>query len=104
MFAVVDIAGFQELVKEGDTLKVPSLEHEKGGKVVFGNVLLLIQGENLTFGAPYVAGASVEAEVIEDGRHDKIRVVRMRRRKRFRRVKGHKQGYTEITVTKIVGK
>ena len=102
MFAVVDIAGFQEIVKEGDMLKVPTLQGEKGKKMVFANVLLLADGDALTFGLPHVAGASVEAEVLGDGRHDKIRVVKVRRRKRYRRVHGHKQGYTEIKVTKIV--
>lgn len=101
MFAIVDIAGFQEKVSAGDTLTVPLQDAEKGKKVVFGNVLLLSDGDLLTVGAPFIEGASVEAEVVEHGRDDKIRVVRMRRRKRFTRVKGHRQDHTVIKILGI---
>jgi large subunit ribosomal protein L21 len=104
MFAVVEIAGFQEIVKEGDTLKVPLLDAEKGKKMTFAKVLMLANGDNLTFGAPVIAGASVEVEILGDGRHEKVRVVKVRRRKRYRRVHGHKQDYTEVKVTKIAAK
>lgn len=101
MFAVVNIAGFQEMVKEGQTIKVPHLDAEKGKKVVFKDVLLMGKGDDLTFGSPMINGATVEVEVVSHGRADKVRVVRMRRRKRFRRVKGHRQQFTEVKVTKI---
>lgn len=104
MFAVVEIAGFQEIVKEGDVLKVPLQEADAGKKVTFPGVLLLVDGETVTFGAPHIAGASVEVEILGDGRYDKIRVVKARRRKRYRRVHGHKQDYTEIKITKIATK
>lgn len=104
MYAVVEISGFQEIVKEGDTLKVPLQEAEKGKKVKFENVFLIVDGESVTFGAPHIAGASVEAEILGDGRHEKIRVVKVRRRKRYRRAHGHKQDYTEVKITKIAAK
>ena len=104
MFAIVDIAGFQEMVKEGDTLCVPRLPEEEGKKVVFGNVLLLSKGgEDVSIGSPYVSGASVEANIVSHDRDEKVRVFRMRRRKRFSRLKGHRQLCTNIEIVKIVG-
>lgn len=102
MFAVVSIAGFQERVKEGDTLSVPLLESTKGDSVTFKDVLLLSkEGGEVVIGKPLVAGASVEAKILEHGRDDKIRVYRMRRRKRFQKTRGHRQDYTKIQITKI---
>lgn len=102
MFAIVTIAGFQERVKEGDTLQVPLLDAEKGGKVTFQEVLLLSkEGGDVVLGMPIVSGASVEATVIDHGRGDKIRVYRMRRRKRFQKAYGHRQDFTNIKITRI---
>ncbi|PIR53425.1 50S ribosomal protein L21 [Candidatus Peregrinibacteria bacterium CG10_big_fil_rev_8_21_14_0_10_49_10] len=102
MFAVVDIAGFQEKVSIGDTLLVPTLDTEEGKSVTFEKVLLLAKSDtDVTVGMPYVAGAAVEVKVLSHGRDDKIRVYKMRRRKRYRRTHGHKQGHTEIEVVKI---
>lgn len=104
MFAVVSIAGFQEKVKVGDALTVPRLPADAGKMVVFTDVLLLTDDAGgVTIGSPYVAGASVEAKVIDHGRDAKVRVFKMRRRKRHIRVKGHRQGNTVIEVTKIIG-
>ena len=101
MFAVVDIKGFQEKVTEGQKLQIPRIVGEAGTKVVFDQVLLLSKDSTVTVGMPNVAGVSVEAKVLEHTRGDKIRVVKQRRRKRYRRVKGHRQEYTEIEIVKI---
>lgn len=102
MFAVVSIAGFQEIVKEGDTLTVPLLDSEKDKKMTFNDVLMVTKDNgDVMLGAPFLKGASVEVEVVEHGRADKIRVVKFRRRKRFTRVKGHRQDNTVVKVTKI---
>lgn len=103
MFAIVDIAGFQEKVQQGMTLKVPLQDAEKGAKLTFSNVLLTANDASVQIGAPYVSGASVETEILAHGRFPKIRVQKFTRRKRYRRVKGHRQDYTEIRVTKITG-
>ena len=103
MFAVVTIKGFQEKVAEGQKLRIPRLNEEAGAKVVFSEVLLLSKDAGVTVGKPTVAGASVEAKVLAHTRGDKIRVVKQRRRKRYRRVKGHRQEYTEIEIVKIAG-
>jgi len=102
VFAVVTIAGFQERVREGDMLHVPLLQSGKGDTVVFKDVLLLTKdGGEVVLGKPLVSGATVEATILEHGRDDKIRVYRMRRRKRFQKVRGHRQDYTKIRITKI---
>ena len=102
MFAIVDIAGFQEKVSEGDSLRVPSLGEEPGKKVIFDKVLLLAKsGSDVTIGTPTVSGASVEAKIVENGKGDKIRVFKMKKRKRYRRVHGHRQGFTDIEILKI---
>jgi len=75
MFAIVDIAGFQEKVTEGDALSVPLLDVEEGKTVTFDTVLLVARSDDdVTVGMPTVAGASVEAKVIAHGRGKKIRV------------------------------
>lgn len=103
MFAVVSIAGFQEIVREGDTLNVPLQDAEKGKTITFDSVLLVSPSEGqVTLGKPYVSGASVEAAVVDHGRDDKINVVKFRRRKRYTRTKGHRQHFTTITIKKIV--
>lgn len=101
MFAVVDMKGFQERVSEGQKIRIPRLKEETGAKVVFDQVLLLSKDSAVTVGTPTVAGATVEAKVLEHTRGDKIRVVKQRRRKRYRRVKGHRQEYTEIEIVRI---
>ena len=101
MFAIVEIAGFQEKVKEGDTLDVPLHAAKKGEKLKLDNVLMIANGKDITFGAPFINGASVEVKVVDHGRTDKVRVYRRRRRKRFQKTRGHRQDYTTVEVLKI---
>lgn len=102
MFAVVSIAGFQELVKVGDTLNVPlHAGSKKDAQLVFDKVLLVGKDSDVSLGLPFLSGAKVEAKVLEHGRGDKIRVVKAHKRKRYRRVKGHRQDFTMIEVTGI---
>lgn len=102
MFVVVDIAGFQEKVTEGDLLSVPLLDGNEGDKVVFHNVMLVAKTDtDVQIGMPTVDGASVEAKIIGHGRGDKIRVFKMKRRKRYRRLHGHRQDFTDIEIVKI---
>ena len=102
MFAVVDIAGFQEKVSEGDKLSVPTLHAEEGKSVSFDKVLLLAKTDSdIKVGTPYVSGAAVEVRVLSHGKDDKIRVYKIKRRKRYRRTYGHRQGHTNIEIMKI---
>jgi large subunit ribosomal protein L21 len=101
MFAVVDIAGFQEIVREGDTLRIPHRSEEKGKKVKVETVLMVVDGDKVTFGAPFVPNASIELTIDDHGQGDKVRVVKTMRRKRYKRVHGHRQPYSDVTVSGI---
>ena len=101
MFAIVDIAGFQEKVEKGMKLHVQLQDADVGKTLTFPNVLLVADGDDVKVGAPVVAGASVEAKVLSHGKDDKIRIQKFKRRKRYRRVAGHRQKYTEVEVMKI---
>ncbi|MEI8230100.1 MAG: 50S ribosomal protein L21 [Candidatus Peregrinibacteria bacterium] len=102
MFAIVDIAGFQEKVSTGDKIHVPLLKGEEGASVTFDKVFLIVDGDTTTVGKPLVTGASVQATILNHGQDAKIRVFKMRRRKRYRRVHGHRQDFTEIEIGKII--
>ena len=102
MFAVVNIAGFQEKVKVGDTFNIPFQHTEENKNIVFSEVHMIVKdGGDMVLGAPFINGASVEVKVLAHGRDKKIRVFRMRRRKRYMRTKGHKQLNTTVEVTAI---
>lgn len=104
MFAIVDIAGFQETVRAGDTLDVPLLEGAPGEKVAFDKVYLIVDDAGqIRLGEPVVAGVSVQAKILEHGKGDKIRIAKFRRRKRYLKFRGHRQNYTTIEVTGITG-
>lgn len=101
MFAIVDIAGFQEKVEKGMKLRVPKLEGKDGDTVKFENVLLIADGSTVSVGTPFVAGASVAVKLVTHGKGEKIRVFKMRRRKRYRKTIGHRQDYSDVEVTGI---
>jgi large subunit ribosomal protein L21 len=101
MFAIVDIAGFQEKVEQGMNLEVPLLQSEDGSNMIFEKVLLVSDGDTVTIGSPYVAGASVEVKILSHGKGDKIRIQKAHRRKRYRRVAGHRQQFTKVEVMSI---
>jgi large subunit ribosomal protein L21 len=103
MYAVIRTGGKQLRVVEGDLVKVELLNAEPGQKIEFSDVLMVGQGENVKIGKPVVAGAKVTGEVTEIGRHDKIRIVKMRRRKHYRKQQGHRQWYTAVKITGITG-
>ncbi|MBE9526052.1 MAG: 50S ribosomal protein L21 [Proteobacteria bacterium] len=101
MYAIVATGGKQYRVKEGETLRVEKLSADAGEKVELENVLLVGEGEDIKIGAPYLDGAKVTATVVANGRGDKVKIVKFRRRKHSRRTMGHRQSYTEIEITSI---
>lgn len=101
MYAVIVSGGKQHRVQEGETLKLEKIETETGGKVEFDRVLLVANGDDIKVGAPLVEGAKVTAEVVGHGRHDKIRIIKFRRRKHHMKHMGHRQWYTEVKITGI---
>jgi large subunit ribosomal protein L21 len=103
MFAVINTGGKQYRVSEGTVLRIEKLAADAGATVEFVEVLLLGQGDSFKVGKPYLAGAKVTATVQAHGKADKVRVVKFRRRKHYLRQKTHRQPYTEVKVTGIVG-
>ncbi len=101
MYAVIVSGGKQHRVTEGETLKLELLEGELGKVINFDKILLVTNGDEITIGAPYVTSGKVSAEIIAHGRHDKIRIVKFRRRKHFRKQMGHRQWFTEVKITGI---
>ena len=101
MFAVIKTGGKQYRVANGDQLKVEKLAGEIGSEISLDLVLAVGQGAELALGSPLVAGASVRATVVSQGRHDKVTIFKMRRRKHYRKSQGHRQSYTEIRIDAI---
>jgi large subunit ribosomal protein L21 len=100
MFAVIKTGGKQYRVAAQDVLEVDKIEGQPGETIKFEDVLL-IGGDAVTLGAPTVAGASVAAEVVEQGRGPKIIAFKKRRRKNSRRKRGHRQEFTRVRITEI---
>lgn len=101
--AVIATGGKQYRVKVGQKLQVEKLVGEPGNKIVFGKeaVLLVSEGEKIQVGAPFLDTAKVEAKIVQHGRGDKVTIIKMRRRKTYRRKQGHRQAFTEIEITNI---
>jgi large subunit ribosomal protein L21 len=103
MYAVVVTGGKQYRVEPGEWLRVEKLEGEEGSAVTLDRVLMIADGEAIKVGAPALAGASVTAEIIGQGRGKKVDIIKFRRRKHHRKHQGHRQAYTEIKITSING-
>ena len=103
MFAVFKSGGKQHRVSEGEVVRLELIDAEPGASVDFDEVLLVAEGDNVTVGAPYVAGGKVTAEVVGHDRGDKIRIIKFRRRKHYMRRAGHRQWYTDVRITGIKG-
>ncbi len=101
MFAVFESGGKQHRVREGDVVKLEKLDLDAGDTVAFDQVMMIGEGDDVVVGAPYVEGGKVTAEVLEQGRHAKITVIKFRRRKNYHRKAGHRQAYTAVRVTGI---
>ncbi|HIS53217.1 MAG TPA: 50S ribosomal protein L21 [Candidatus Onthomonas avicola] len=102
MTAIIVTGGKQYKVSEGDTLFIEKLPVEAGDNVTFDQVLAIVDGEKATFGTPVVEGAKVEASVVKNGKGKKIRVLKYKPKRGYKRTQGHRQPYTKVTVSKIV--
>ena len=101
MEAVLNIAGFQFKVKENDKIYVQKLDVEVGKNIQLQNVLMLIDGEKVQIGKPYIEGKSVSAKVLEHTKDDKVLVFKKKRRKDYKKLRGHRQHLTKILIEKI---
>src|SRR3989344_5868411 len=108
-FAIIETGSKQHHVKDGDVIFVERLKGVKGssakggssvgGKVNFENVLLTTEGDAVKVGTPNVSGAKVTGEILEEGRDDKVTVIRYRQKSRYFKKKGHRQSYTKVKVS-----
>jgi len=101
MYAVIKTGGKQYRVSPGDKVKVESMAVEVGQQLTLSSVLTVADGENLRIGSPLVPGATVKATVLGHGRHPKIRIFKLRRRKHFTKNGGHRQNFTELLIEAI---
>ncbi|MEM7027886.1 MAG: 50S ribosomal protein L21 [Pseudomonadota bacterium] len=104
MYAVIKSGGKQYKVEKGDKLKVEKLATEEGKNVVIDQVLMIADGDDVTVGKPFISGAKVTAKVENHGRGPKVKIIKFRRRKHHRKQMGHRQAYTELSITKIAAK
>jgi large subunit ribosomal protein L21 len=100
MYAVIKSGGKQYRVKAGQTLRLERLSGESGSKVELGDVLLVEDGGKVSTGSP-VSGAKVEATILETDKADKVIVFKKKRKKQYRRTRGHRQDFTAVRIDKI---
>ena len=103
MFAIVEIAGQQFKVEKDQTLFVHRLQNEEGASVEFDKVLLVDNNGSVKVGAPVVSGAKVKAKVLDHLKGDKVIVFKKKRRKGYKKKNGHRQYFTKIQISEIVG-
>ena len=101
MYAIIKTGGKQYKVAAGEKLKIERIAADVGQQVTLDQVLAIGAGTSLSVGSPWVAGASVVATVLAQGRHDKVRIFKMRRRKHYHKRQGHRQSFTEIEITTV---
>jgi large subunit ribosomal protein L21 len=102
MNAVIKTGGKQYRVSTGEKIKVEQMAADVGQEISIDQVLAVGEGADMQIGTPMVAGAIVKATVVSHGRHDKVRIFKMRRRKHYQRHGGHRQNYTEIEISAVV--
>ncbi|MDP5009477.1 MAG: 50S ribosomal protein L21 [Glaciimonas sp.] len=103
MYAVIKTGGKQYKVVAGEKLKIEQIPADIGTELTIDQVLAVGAGDTLKFGTPLVEGATVSVRVLAQGRHDKVKIFKMRRRKHYQKHQGHRQNYTEIQIVSING-
>ena len=101
MYAVIKTGGKQYKVAAGEKIKVEQIAADVGQEIVIDQVLAVGNGADLQVGTPLVAGATVKATVVAHGKHDKVRIFKMRRRKHYQKRQGHRQNFTEIEISAV---
>ena len=101
MYAVIKTGGKQYKVAAGEKIKVEQIPADVGQEIVIDQVLAVGNGADLKVGSPLVAGASVKATVVAQGKHDKVHIFKMRRRKHYRKSQGHRQTFTELQISAV---
>ena len=103
MYAIIEDSGTQIKVSEGDVVRVATREMPSdAGTITFERILMLGDGADATIGTPLIEGAKVTADILEEGREEKVTVIKFKRRKGYRRKRGHRQDYLSVKVTAIL--
>ncbi|MBA3589777.1 50S ribosomal protein L21 [Methylibium sp.] len=103
MYALIKTGGKQYKVTAGEKIKIEQIVADVGQEIVIDQVLAVGNGADLQVGTPLVAGAKVVATVLAHGRHDKVRIFKMRRRKHYQKRQGHRQNFTELEISSVNG-
>ena len=103
MYAIIATGGKQHKVAVGEVIQVEKLAADVGAKIDFDSVLMIADGDNATIGTPNLGGAKVVGEVVEQGRGEKISIIKFRRRKHHIKRQGHRQDYTAVKINEIIG-
>jgi large subunit ribosomal protein L21 len=101
MYAVIKTGGKQYRVVAGEKIKIEQIAAEVGQEITIDQVLAVGNGTDLKVGTPLVSGALVKATIVAHGRHDKVRIFKMRRRKHYQKRQGHRQAFTEIEISAV---
>jgi large subunit ribosomal protein L21 len=101
MYAVIKTGGKQYRVVAGEKIKVEQIPADVGTEISLDQVLMVGKGDSVKVGNPLVSGATVTAKVVSHGRHPKIKIFKMRRRKHYRKIQGHRQYFTEVQIAGI---
>jgi large subunit ribosomal protein L21 len=101
MYAIIETGGKQYRVAEGDLVTVEKLDADAGTSLDLPRVLMLADGDSVQVGKPYLDGAKVTAEVAQHGKHDKVRIIKFKRRKHHLKHQGHRQLFTQLKITGI---
>jgi large subunit ribosomal protein L21 len=101
MYAVIKTGGKQYRVAAGEKIKIEQIAADVGQEITIDQVLAVGDGAGLVVGSPLVAGANVVATVVAQGKHDKVRIFKMRRRKHYQKRQGHRQTYTELEISAV---
>ncbi|HEX5286009.1 MAG TPA: 50S ribosomal protein L21 [Polaromonas sp.] len=103
MYAVIKTGGKQYKVATGEKIKVEQIAADVGQEIVIDQVLAVGEGSTIKVGTPLVSGATVTVTIVAHGRHDKVTIFKMRRRKHYQKRQGHRQNFTELQIGAIVG-
>ena len=102
MYALVEILGKQYKAEKGNILKIDKIKKDKGEKIEFESVLLISEKDEVKVGTPYIKGVKIKAQIEDHGKYAKILIYKFKRRKNYRRKRGHRTQFTTIRITDIV--
>lgn len=102
MYAIVNTGGKQYRIQEGETFRIEKVTGDVGSEILFDQVLMVSDGENVNIGKPMLENVEVRGHVVEQGKAKKVIVFKYKRRKGYRRKQGHRQQYTAVKIDKIV--